>query len=110
MNTKQSKRLKKRAAELIKALGVESFDDEYEQIKNCVSWERAENPDGSLMRDEQGGTLLRPVRNPGTIQLKNSTRLFYKFLKRLYKADKEYARIIMEGSEKELLDLFDKQQ
>lgn len=110
MNKKKAKQLRRRAKELMAALGVNPKDgeNEYEQIKNCVSWEKAVKPDGSLLRDQDGTVLLSPVKNPGTIQCKHKLELFYEFLKKVYKRGDKDAETIINGTEKDLLDMFER--
>lgn len=109
MNQKKAKQIRRRTRELMLSLGMSLGEghNEYEQVKNCTSWERANNPDGTIMRDQDGEPLMMLKKNPGTVQLKWRYRLFYKFLKKMYKHGEVNAHKMLSGSEEELKQLIE---
>ena len=112
MNSKRAKLIRKRAAELLTSLGIplgEGHGD-YEQINNCVSWQPAIAKDGTRIVDHDGVQLLKPVKNPGTITHKWKYKIFYKWLKKLYKAGDKDAEQILNASTSELINLMSKKE
>jgi hypothetical protein len=109
VNGKKAKELRKKASELILSLGMSLSEGnrEYKQAMNCRGWDFATNKDGSRMYDTDGVALLKPVANPGTLRSEWHYKVFYKFLKNLYKrkGDKD-AQKILNASGEELKRMF----
>lgn len=104
MNGKRAKAIRKRSADFLSALGIglgEGYG-EYEQLRNCVSWEFAKSPDGNFMKSPEGDYYRKPVLVDGTIKHKWKFKLFYKWLKRLYKAKDMDAYRLLNASDEEL--------
>lgn len=106
MNGKRAKAIRKRTKELLTALNVDlnNGNGEYEQVNNCISWEPAKDKDGKNLKDPDGVYLLAPMKNPGTITCKWKYRLFYKWLKKLYKKGDMEAQEIINATTYELLN------
>lgn len=89
MNGKRAKIIKYSAKNLLGSIGVspEEGVGQYRQAMNCHSVEPI-IIDNKIMRDPDGQTLMKPKLNPGTVHSEDKHRLFYQFLKRLYKNDR----------------------
>jgi len=107
MNGKRAKAIAKRTREFLLALNISLGEgyNEYHQDDNCMSWELAKGRDGRLLKDPTGYYLRKPVMNPGTIRTKWKFRLFYRWLKRMYKAKDEGALVILNATPDELIRL-----
>lgn len=109
MNPKKAKQLRKKVRELMLSLNISPGEGygKYEAIKNRTEWQPALGKDGERMLDIDGVPLLKPVKVGGTLQSQWKFKLFYKFLKKLYKkGDKKYVEKILSMSEEDLLDHF----
>lgn len=109
MNGKRAKLIRKRTAELLTSIGIplgEGHGD-YKQINNCVSWEVATDPDGKILRDPDGIQLLRPTKTPGTITHKWKYKVFYKWLKKMWKQGDKTSQEILEASTDQLLKMME---
>jgi hypothetical protein len=108
MRGKKAKIIRKRASDLLTAMGVGWGEGhgEYKYLPNRTSWEPASMPDGSIMTDQDGVRLLRPVKVEGTRIMQWKHRVFYKWLKKLYKANDPEAQKILNMSEEELVENF----
>jgi hypothetical protein len=88
MNGRRAKKLAVLAQQIciMEKIGWSEGYNEYNQLDNCISWEPAfDEQTGLPMRDPEGFKLLKPVKNPGTLQTAWKFRIIYKNLKRIWK-------------------------
>ena len=103
MNSKTTKRLKARATQILLALDVHPSEgyNKYKQAINCRSTEQK-----YLEAIKQHVTV--PAKGPGTVYNEYTLRVFFKFLKRIYKKGGPDAKTLLSGSEQDLIELFNR--
>ena len=108
MSQKKTKHLRKKAAQLMRSLSISPGDghNEYKYIQNRTDWVPAIGNDGKRMVDQDGVPLIQSVKVDGTVQSQWKYKLFYKFLKKLYKKGDKDIEKILNMSEGDLLDYF----
>ena len=103
MNSKTTKRLKARARQILLALDVDPSEgyNQYKQAINCRTTEQK-----YLEAIKQHITV--PAKGPGTVYNEHTFKVFFKFLKRIYKKGGPDAKVLLKGSEQDLIELFNR--
>ena len=101
MNSKTMKRLKARARQILLALDVDPSEgyNQYKQAINCRTTEQK-----YLEAIKQHVTV--PTKGPGTVYNEHTFKVFFKFLKKIYKKGGQDAQTLLSGSEQDLIELF----
>lgn len=91
MNGKKAKRLRKVAKRFLESKGINPSEgkNEYNQAMNTVAWDNFIDPEtGVLAKDPDGGLLLKPKNNPGTVRHAHKEKVAYRLFKKLSKKGK----------------------
>ena len=86
MNGKKAKDIRRKSRNLLLSLGIDLAEgkDEYNQAINCKSAE-AVVIDNKILRDPDGMPMMKPTLVGGTVHSLWKWKLFYKWLKKIYK-------------------------
>jgi hypothetical protein len=101
MNGKTAKKLEQRARQILLALNKNPSEgcNKYKQAINCRTTEQK-----YVEAIKQHVTV--PTKGPGTVYNEWTFKIFYKFLKKIYKKGGPDAKTLLSGSEEDLLNMF----